>query len=523
MSDQYAASKVRLKVRFEDYGDELPMPLLPLSGKGAEAFGGGGVVEATPSAYTETQDIIPKSWRVELNSPRKADTATVVFDLDQLEIEPQAIRSATIQIFAGVISSADFARSNYAPGQAGYLLPDAVPPGYVGAGMSWEIFRGFVDTWTIDYDSHELEVRCRDSTSFFIDARIPENAMRNVTRGSTIKEAIEAIIAGFPGARGTVVVVEVSRPLPRLGEFLPPSWFDGGGRLTKPKKAKAKQPKEMSLWDMFEDLCVSAGLKAYMRAPRIAATIAGLGAVLPAAELVICDPQTYYEGQAGSLGLRKFRQGINCEGLRIERQLGGNPVPYIEVRSWDPVAGKQVIGRYPKIKVNAKTNRPMPTGKGDRAEYDVYTIDTLSGPQAQGQADAIARSFYEQLGRGEFTVRLRTHVMNAIPTNVGLETAADMLLLRPADTIDVASEPQRGDVIVHGAGVHAGSTVEDLVQRMVARGFPPRFAAKAAKAAKDPRVQRMFRVQTNIVEFQNDGGYTFNIDAISFLDARYEP
>ncbi len=528
--DQYALSKVRIKIRFEDYGDEPPLPVLPSSTEGPEAFGGGSSYGVDPSAFSVSQDIQAKSWTVELNSPRKADTAKVVFDLRALPLDTQVPRAATIQIFAGIASAEDFARANADRGSLGYLLPDAVPEGYVGAGMSWELFRGFIDEWEVDYEEGEIVVSARDTTGFFIDARAPENALAAVPKTARIDEAIRALIEGspadgiegIPGAKGTVVVVETSRTVPTLGEFLPPSWFNSKGRLAKGRKRKPKAAKEMSVWDQITDLCVAAGLKAYMRQPRKASTIAGLGAVLPAAEVVITDPQTYYKGDGNSLGRRVFTRGINVYGLKVARKLGGNPVPFVEIRSWDPVAGKQIVGRFPKIETGKK-NKPTATGRGDRAEYEVFTIDTLSGPRAQEQADAIARSFYEQLGRGEFTVRFQTDWMSAIPENRTRETAADMLLMRPADEIDVYVEHARDEEIVLSDGLFAGSSKEEMVAQMVAGGMEANMAARAALAMRDPRVQRTFRVQTLIVEFQPASGYNFTVEAINYLDARYQP
>lgn len=529
-ADQYPASKIRLKIRFEDFGDEPPVPLLATVGDGPEAFGSGGAFEVSPSDFSRTQDILPKSWHVELNSPRKADTARVTFSLDQLPLDPQVVRSASVQIFAGVISSSDFAKANGRPGAAGYLLQDAVPEGYTGAGMSWELFRGFVDEWTVDYETGEVELTCRDTTSFFIDAKLPENALKAVPKSVKLDEAIRMLIdgspadgvEGFPGAKGTVVVSEVSRELPRLGEFLGPNWFDSKGRLRKGKRRKPKAPKDMSFWDMITDLCVAAGLKATMRLPRKATTIPGIGAVLPAAELVILDPQTYYDGDGNDLGRRVFCQGINVRDLKVTRRLGGTPVPFIEVRSWDPVAGRQIVGRFPKL-ATGKKNKPTPTGAGDRAEYEVFTIDSLSGPAASEQAEEIARAIYDQLGRGEFKVRFRTHWTNGIPANYNSEVSADMLLMRPADTIEVYVEPSRVGVTVSSDGEVALAPADELVRRMVARGLSEAFAVRAAAAMRDSRVQKAFRVQTVMLDFAAREGYEWSVEAINYLDARYEP
>ena len=79
MADQYPAARCRIKLRIEDYGDESPPPITPWAGPGPAGFGLGGRKEVSPSDFAVTCDFQPRSFVVELNSPRKADTARVTF------------------------------------------------------------------------------------------------------------------------------------------------------------------------------------------------------------------------------------------------------------------------------------------------------------------------------------------------------------------------------------------------------------------------------------------------------------
>lgn len=530
-ADTRPGVKLRLKLRLEDFGIDPPPAEFFNNQVGVEAFGGGGFEKVSPNDYVKVMDLEPYDFQVEINSPRKADTCKVSFPRARFPLSPQIVRSMGIQIFAGCYSSREYAEANGPTGAEGLVIPDIVPTGRPFAGESNEIFRGFMDEYamTLKDGGNIVEVTARDTTGFFMDAEILENPLRGLPVDMPLDQIIRGMLAGdglppdttrrggLPGARGTAVVVETSRPVPTLAQIKGPSWYGAKRTVKRPRRKTAEKAKKMTFWDFVTDLAVSAGLKAYVRSGRKPTFIPGLGYVLPAAEIVLCDAQTYYAGKPTNK-TRLFAYGRNCNEITMRRQTGGTALKTIEVRSFDRRTGKQLRARYPP---EPRVNKANPSGKGDREEVTVYEISELTGPNAQDQLQAAARSFYDQLARGEFTVQIRTKALATIPGNEENELAPDMLYLRAADPIRVLIDPARDE---YGQVTYEGQiksmTEAEFKKMLVANGFPPSVAAGVAKAQYDPRVQDTFYTQTNAIGWTAANGFDFSVQAINYLDAR---
>jgi len=528
---RYPLCKVRVKLRLEDFEIDAPPPdLIKLPGN-IEGFGSGAEGEISTNPYVRTVDLQPLSVTVEKNSPRKADTAKVTILRSKLPVDPQIIRSATLQVFFGCVSSEEYADAMGPVNAPGLVLPDVVPDGRPFAGESNEHFRGFVDLWGSEQGENGgyIELTARDTTGFFIDAEIPQNPLTGIPATMTIDKVIEAMISGdglpapiskrggLAGAKGTAVVVETSRPVPTLAEIKPPTWFTAKKKAAKGKKPHAPKMKQMKFWDFVTDLCVAAGLKAYMRSGKTPINIPGLGYVLPAAEIVICDAATYYAGS--SVGGRIFVYGHNCKSLKVRRVLGGTPTPVVEVRSYDWETETQIIGRYPPDK---RTNKATPTGAGDKEEITVYEMDEITGPNAAERATEAARHIFDQLARGEYEVSIQTTALNADPANDDSELAPDLFYLRPADPIKVIMDPARDAFGLRNGPDGGPITIspDEFVQTMIANGIEPDVAVLIANASGDPRRQETFFTQTVAISWSNKAGVAFDIQAINYLDVR---
>ncbi len=523
---------VRLKLRLEDFEIDAPPPEFFLAQKGIEAFGSGGYEAVSPSAYQRVLDVQPYDFQVERNSPRKADTCKVTIPRSKLPISPQIIRSMGVQVFAGVHDAVEYAEACGPTGAQGLTVPDIVPLGRPFAGESNELFRGFMDEFsmTLKEGGNIIEITARDTTGFFMDAQIYEKPLRDLPVDIPLDQIIRGVLSGdgappgvtrrpgLPGARGTAVVVETSREVPTLAQIKPPSWYGARRTVKKARRKNSEKSKKLSFWDFVTDLAVSAGLKVYVRQGKKPAYIPGLGYVLPAAEIVLCDASTYFAGKATN-ETRLFAYGRNVNELTMRRHTGGaSQLKTIEVRSFDRRTGKQIRGRYPPDKV---LNRATPSGKGDREEIEVFEISEISGPNAQEQVDAAARSFYDQLARGEFTVSIRTKALAAIPGNEKNDLAPDLLYLLPGEPIRVVVDPARDEYgQVTFEGQLRAMSEEEFKKVIISNGVPAHAAGPIAKAQYDKRVQDTFFTQTVAIGWTATAGLDFNIQATNYLDAR---
>ena len=544
----YPAAKVRFQIRFEDF---IPAPPGPAeaafpSPQGAEGFGPG-----TPQALgvfaSVGLDLIPYTCSVERNSYRKADEARVVVPLSTLPFDPRIIRAATIQIFGGTFSAKEFADANGPVGAPGLLLPDAVPVGRAEAGSSNELFRGFVDDWQMSLEGHDiLSITARDLTGPLIDAEIGENYLRDLPQNLPLDQLIQLLLTGdgsptpeisrrfgLPGFRGLVVVNETAGPgevlvdLPTLSEIRPPQWLDSKRTAKKGRKNSPGGSQKQSYWDAITDLVVSAGFIVFMRPGTKPVDIPGIGTVLPASEIVITNPRTYYGGSTTSGQtfvdldeVRTFTYGLNINQLTIKRKLGGVKVPTVEVRAFDTTEGLQVVARFPPP-LRKKNNRATPSGKGDREEVKVFVLDDIGGPNPVEVLQAAAQSIYEQLGRGEMEITIRTKHMAGLLENIDDGIEADLFRLLPSEPIRIevsSADVEAGRVSAHTLFTNA--TLEQRVRSMFAQGVPKDVALQAAQAMDNPFVQNEFRCQAVNMSWSNTTGWEFQIKAINYLDVR---
>lgn len=529
---RYPAAKIRIQVNFEDFKATpyLPPLIPPKPNTGPEAFSLGVPHDVPIGTFKSVGfDIVPLNFTVERNSPRKADTCKCEILYSQLPFNPSIIKAATIQVFAGMVSSEDFASACGPTGAQGLLLPDVVPSGWPFAGRSNEIFRGFIDDWDPVYDSTErIEITARDTTGFLIDMEAPENILRRLPADTPLDKAIKYILFGdgityfgLQGMRGLEVVVESKRDMPTLQEFKSPQWMTAKKKTVKPPKKLPKIGRQ-KVWDMITDLCVAAGFKAFIRPGRTAVNIPGIGMALPAAELVILDPATYYGSSKEPI--RTFARGRNCKRGRVHKQLGGVPVPFIQVRAWDSVAGKQLIGYWPpKAYQKKNVNIVTPSGEGSHGSAKTYQVDDISGPRAQEILDAIAYSYYEQTARGEYTVEINTSIAAGIPLQDNDETGADIFYLLPSDPIRYIADPAVPELGQVSLSMQiAAMGVPELQQQMVSGGIiSAPIAYRAALATVNPACQTDFYTQDVIIGWDAQRGFEFTIRAQNYLDARW--
>lgn len=543
--------KVRIQLRPETFDDQPPDPGPSVDpGSGNESFGLGQEHVVGGGRSSLGYDIVPLTASVELNSYRLADTCRVTIRREAMPFDPRLIRAATIQVFGGAMDSLTWARAMDGPDAPGLLLPDANE-----RGDSNEIFRGFIDDWELNMTT-DVMLTGRDFTSVFIDAELPQNALRGVSKNTRLDDAIKILlfgdglpagrsrVSGLKGATGTVVVNDTGAQLPRLRDIKPPSWFSSRGQVAKGRRQGKRGTQKISYWDIISDLCVAAGFICFIRPSKLVVTTASGRRISPNAEIAISNPRTYYK-QSTHYGdeivapsdVRQFWYGINIEedGLTVRRNFAGKSIPStIEVRAFDPGTGTEHSARFPPRK---KTNRPAVSGRGDREEVKVFVLQAQGGGRILETLDRAAQSIYEQLGRGEIEVSIKTTALATLPWNLNPQvvidrpqsgiaspyTDPDMLRLRAGDPIFVGVDradlgDDTGKVSSHTAFSAAAPATK--IESMVRAGVRRDLATEIANASASQWIQSEFRTQRVGLSFSNDAGWNFEISAINYLDIR---
>lgn len=550
----HPACKVRFQIRVEDFSNNAPVPAsLTVAEGGIESFGKGQVTapgERSPAAQEFQEigfDIVPYACNIERKSYRDADEVRITIPLAKLPFDPRVVRAATVQIFGGVMDPTQY-RDLY-DSHKELIIEDTK-----ASGTSNQLFGGFVDDWEVEMGDHNtLQITARDPTSIFVDSELPENALDNLSKESNIAVAIRRIISGsdsgkhkgLEAAKGIRIFVDTLEKLPTLAQIKPPNWFDSRKTVKKGKKRSPNDAQKMSYWDMITDLCVSAGFIVYLRLPNsdddtTQPRLPRGRALLPAPELVISNPRTYYkestnygDQKVSAQEVRTFLYGINLDQLKLRRKYGGVKVPTIELRTFDVCNGKRIIGRFPRRVVN---NKPAVSGKGEKEEVQVYMMRELVGPNAQSRLDEAAESIYQQLSRGEFELQMKTKTLAALPRNLAPDGVsrrtttqaqnldADMFQMDAGQPIIVGVDRARPE----NAQVSEPTLFEDkLGPARVAQivltnpSISQDLAKDVADAMESQYIQKEFRVSKLTMTWAHDRGWEFEIHALNYLDIRH--
>lgn len=554
--DFYPGCKVRLKVRLDDGVLRPPIPSTAVpSPAGAESFPQDVASDVLVIPNYEVIECVPNTCSVELNPYRTADSAKLEIDFTMLPFDPRRIRAVTVEIFGGVFTPDEWARANGPLDAPGLVLPDV--PGPLTAVMSSHgtatnlLFQGFADDVDLELDpnTQTISINARDLTGELLDAEVPPNVVKDIPSMLPLDLVIQLVLTGdgvpveelsrrfgVPGYRGIMVINDVRDdagnivPLPTIADIKPKSWVDSRGTAKRGRKRSPGNAQKQSYWDWICDVCTEAGLRPYIRQGTVPVNFPGAGMMLPAAELVITNPRTYYRSSTttGAIDalltpaqVRQFIWGINCDNIRIDQKLKKIRVPTIRVVSFDTSTGERVQRDYPPIPVN---NRPSASGKGERREVKVFTfnaIDGLTRVQLDRYLDAQARAIYEELGRGDTNVEIETSTLAALPMNYNSQTRADMFAMRPSDPLLVLVPGQDIDQgIVATAGKLLNASLAERVLEIRKMGYDPKTAAFLAQVADAPYLQQEFRTKRVNFDWQISRGWAVKIEAINYLDTR---
>lgn len=548
----YPSAKVRLIVRFDEFGDtKKVIPATPKKAitklKGTKDPRSGVTAAIDPDAPQgvkryilnpdasvtpggpQKQDtstdklthviggIIPSSMEIGLNGIRQADTLKVEFRYVDLPIDPRTVRSCAIEAYLGTVSGDDFVAGNSGGVRTSSRDKEplnVVPDTYDGPnGKRTNLrFEGFVDEWEIEFDeSNEPIVRmtCRDNTQLLIDTDAPPQLV--LAMKDPIDKAVATYLSNFPIFAGMTVEY-------RPGSETPPML---DGRLGKtaynpqtggPSPAKGGGGSKLNTWDYLTDIIGAIGHQIRVEGTTIiieqVRTVQG--------KKFTQRPDDPYQGrEIGGVNYpaRLMLWGRNLSSMKIARKYGKVAPKNIEVVSYHTGNKQQLVVRFPDPKdpLISKAN----PGGGNEAQY---TVIKVHGVFDKNTLKVFAQTLYESIGRNELTVSLSTVNLASFG---GGNADPDLLDMKAGDTIDV--QVSREDEVFN----NTPNKIENAMQLqsraelfLTTVGYSPEFAAAAAKASSDAGFQTLFRVKGCTFKWETDRGVSIDIHAVNYIEVR---
>ncbi len=545
----YPATRVRLIVRLEDYGNpNTPAaPTKPTTlrkgitakdsvlqvqsvngafvlvgpGDDPNSVGSPQQQQASSDGFTHVIDgVIPINANHKQNGIRTAETLTLSIQFGDMPIDPRVIRSCAVQYFAGTISAEEYQRGmngqvrEPANGTNLALPLNVIPDNYVdssGRPRTNLRFEGWVDDWSDEFPDGDLPIinlECSDNTRLLIDQDAPPKL--TIGTDQPIDLAIANYLANFPQFRGLSVVYQptVSRDkIPVLKQVLKATAF-------QPKLGPAPAgggTSKLKVWDYITDVAGSIGhvvrfqgTQCIIQLPRTL-----YDARLPARS---DDPFTGRVLPDGTtLSRRLYVYGNNVAELKFKRKYAQFSPTCIEVRSYSISKKTTLVARFPE-----KNDRVKRLNPGDSADQK-WTVLRIRGIEDLPTLRKVAQSAYEQIGRRELGASLRTKALGSFG---GGNLDPDALDVKPGDALEV---------IFGSADSGNNNTALDVDQQMKSRaaeflqelGFSADFATAYQTAVNNIGLPFTFRVRTVEVEWDGESdAMTLNFDLINYVEIR---
>ena len=476
--------------------------------RASQLIGAGSRLRAVEGASPDTRfsrsGIVPVSLSVERNGFRFADTATITINWKDVPFDPRIVRAAGVECVMGAVPGKDFAS-----GYEGRRLPSGLHASQISVdpgqrlGGSYTNFVGWVDDWGLKHGdkTDTVVLECRDYTALFLDTPLAQGDGIDLTK--PFIEGIKEFLDQYPNLAGIPVIYgdvgeNPNADLPAPGKNIPPQ-----NKSRKGKKAKRKRSgsQKMSLWDHITDVTVAFGFIPIVRGY----------------QLRIIDPRTRM-GSLDTPAPRRMVFGRNLETLEFDRKLGGNKVPIVEVRAYDPTIGRVRWARWPtpdgepNSGIGGVNNRPdkaypnMPTPSGAVVDENVSIFTLDRSILGVGSLERLARQMFDQIGRQEIEGNFSTKDISSWNLNEGRPFPvqdADLLDLRSGDPVELLvapRDPRFPEETPNSTAAHARLPRGSREAMLVKQGFDQKTAQNFARLQEAAAFQTVFRASNVRIE-----------------------
>lgn len=555
--DYYPRSKLRLIIRFEEYGRALLIPKVPnkttknLNGvldprnnltvqkdpnspQGVQRFvlqRGGQTGYGDAQSQDSSSDnlthvlagIVPKNADWNQNGLRIADTLNATIKYIDCPLDPRTIRSCAIEYFLGTVSAEE-----YASGVKGLTRGDIFGQGVPNAAEPMDMvadtyldaqgrqrtnlrFQGWVDIWKIDWTSAEpmIHLECRDNSSILIEQQQPPTLV--LSMALPIDQAISQYLSHFPQLQGLSVEYRpTADKVPILGPLLSATAYRPN--LGPPVSKGGGGTEKHSIWDYLTDVCGSIGHAIFVEGTTV--VISRVRTLFSSAQQN--RPDDPFQGRTSSTGtswtFRRFIYGRNIKSLQAARNLNNKKqTTNVEVRCYSPEVKQILVARFPLPQDRLAWAIP-----GNAQPDQKWVIYKVSGIKDQATLRALAQNIYEQLGRAELDTEIKLHNLASYG---GGNLDPDILDMRVGDTIEVLTN--RDDAYNTLTQIEKNLTAQQRnAQLMSVLGFSDEFAQAYAQAYTDAGFQTTFKLRQAKYHWDTTTGVGISMNCVNYVEVR---
>ncbi len=500
--DQFQEQREQLRTERSDflraaYGDEDSTPP-------------DAVIGNAPDDLTVIGDIHPLSVQIERNGLATANTATVVFNYVDAPFDPRILRAAHIDASIGVVSASDYE----AGAERGERRPDnsllSIVPESGVQGVTR--FVGFVDSWDIKYGENEslVTLECRDMSAPFRDIKL--NTGESIDLSLPIDQGVQEFVNSISAyVRGVNVTYEGEGDAPIPSRSAPQRRAPRRGRR---RRRNRRGGENMTLWDHITDTVRQLGLVPIVREY----------------DLVLAEPRTLFS----TTGVRRMIYGRNIRDLAFTRNLMGEKVPTIEVRSYDPEIGRTRWARYPVRRgerasgIFGRRNPPRalranevpPSGANPEEKIRTILVSGIVDPEI---LERVARNSFEQIGRQEIEGNFSTMDVSSFDVTPDQANLLNMEAGEPIELLIASSDPAGGEDEIQPNSTITQIQAFNRQQRrdfFLSLGWSDRIANRFADLQEATGFQTIFRVQDVRLDWSNEDGLMINAGFVNYITVR---
>lgn len=514
---------------------------------------------------------VPLSCSVELPSYRAAGTFKLEIEYADLPIDPRLVRSASAEIYMGVVDPLDFATGmvSVEPDGSRRSILQTVGPANQRI-EKYLMMVAQVDTWHVTHSASGSRVAMegRDMRSILIDTEIDVRAFKDIKLDRDIVNVVQDIKNLHPFGQSIQVFYDKE------------DFTDSDGKVTLPKVVaspfnKVRQQvasgnniskpaggEKLNFWDLITKYCFLTGCVPFFRADRLIIRRSvdlyqqmdqdreGTTARTPFA-----GGRQRETEDGEKFGVRRVVYGRDVAEHSFERKLTGIKTPIVEVvgqnLSSKDRGDKTFRVRWPekdtaasssadstkkgKDKVVAKVGSAKKTSisvSGTESETETIRIP-VSGITDKEQLLGIAKAVYEEIARGEMGGSIKTKSLASFGTGPDPTSGnrdPDLIRLRPGDAVEILVDTRNIQSQAPNVSSYTDSVrrtfeeeVAALQERLGSSGLAPDMARVIVAQSRGGilQLQTFFRVGNASFEWAKDSGISISFDFQNYVEARH--